>query len=427
MMKIKKLRLLLPGALAAGSLVVATAMSSAATRPATPRAKASVFTVGTLYASTGSYSTSSLPQYAGLQFWAKEVNRSGGLYVKPYHKKVKVKIVALNDQSNPATATTLYNQLLTQDHVNVVVADFGSVLTAPAITLAKNDKRLLFDVSGTGTTFFSNGPDPDVVLTSLPVSSVWPKPLAELLIHLKAKRVAILYCQNDFDQAQEQAIKGFLAKGGISLVYDQGVPTTQSDYSTLLQSIKATNPDAVLELGYPNNDIAFLNEIKSSGLHFKFVLTPFPGQLPQLFSKDVGAKTLDYMYTYAEPPTVAYNKVTIGLGANQFKNAFAPGNPGSVNFLNVAGYNAGLAIQGAMANATSISTLGMRAGVTAVSGKMQTLEGSFKVDDTGEQLGELLPMGQMMPAGGGFVVKIVYPATPAEQFMVNAKPIYPAP
>lgn len=69
-------------------------------------------TVGTLYASTGSFATSSLPEYAGLQFWAKSVNAHGGMYVAPLKKKEKVKIVAFNDQSDPATATSLYDQLI---------------------------------------------------------------------------------------------------------------------------------------------------------------------------------------------------------------------------------------------------------------------------------------------------------------------------
>ncbi|MFP3228259.1 MAG: branched-chain amino acid ABC transporter substrate-binding protein, partial [Caldisphaera sp.] len=50
--------------------------------------------IGTLYASTGSYSTSSMPEYEGLQVWAKWINQSGGIYVKQYGKKIPVKIVA---------------------------------------------------------------------------------------------------------------------------------------------------------------------------------------------------------------------------------------------------------------------------------------------------------------------------------------------
>lgn len=411
-------------ALAAGGLLAAGCGSGSSSAPA-PVSSGGTITIGTLYAGSGKFAASSMPEYQGLQFWVKQVNASGGIYVAPARKKEKVKLVAYNDQSDPTTAATLYNQLVTQDNVNVLVSDFGSVLTAPAVTIATEHKQLLFDVTGSGTSFFSNGPNPYVALTSLPESAVWPKPLAKLLLQLKARKVAILYCENDFDAAQAAAIKGFLADGGVTPVYYQGVPTTQTDYGTLVQSIKATKPDAVIELGYTNNDIAFLNELKALGVHFPFVLTPFPGQLPALFTKDVGAKTLAYTYAYGVPPILSVNNVNIGLGLDAFRNAYAPGDPGSVNFFNIAGYNAGLVIQGALAHATSMSQLGIRAGLTAINGKMVSLEGQFQIDAAGAQIGEPLPIAQAVPDSSGITFKIVYPADPTQQ--VQAPPAYPAP
>lgn len=382
-------------------------------------------TVGTLYAGTGSYAQTSIPEYQGLQFWAKQVNASGGAYVAPLKRKEKIKIVSYNDQSDPTTASTLYDQLITQNKADVLVADFGSVLTAPAITIATEQHRLLFDVSGSGTSFFPKA-NPYVVLTSLPVSAVWPKPLGKLLLSLKAKRIAILYCQNDFDAAQAAAVKGFLASGGVTPVYYQGVPTTQSDYSTLLASIKAANPDAVLEFGYPNNDTAFLDEVNALGIHFPFLLTVFPGQGPGPYETSPGAATMDYTYTYATPPILAINKVNWGLGLNAFLKAYAPGKPASsVSFLSIAGYNAGLAIQAALAHASSMTQLGIRAGITAVNGKLVTLEGPFKVNDTGAQIGQPLPIAQAFPSGSGFAFKIVYPASSSQT--VQAPPRFPAP
>ncbi|HEV2376400.1 MAG TPA: ABC transporter substrate-binding protein [Streptosporangiaceae bacterium] len=414
---------LLASSLAAAGLVAAGCASSG---NASAVSSGGTITVGTLYAGTGNFAQVSVPEYQGLQFWAKNVNATGGVYVAPLKRKEQVKIVAYNDQSDPTTAATLYNQLITQNHADVLVADFGSVLTAPAVTIAGEQHHLLFDVTGSGTSFFSSGPNPYVVLTSLPVSAVWPKPLGALLLHLKAKRVAILYGQNDFDAAQAAAVKGFLAAGGVTPVYYQGVPTTQSDYSSLLASIKAKNPDAVLEFGYPNNDIAFLNEVKALGMHFPFLLTVFPGQGPAPFEASPGASTMTYTYTYAAPPILAVNKVNSGLGLDAFLKAFAPGKPASsVSFLSIAGYNAGLAIQAAFAHATSMSQLGIRAGVTAVNGKLQTLEGTFQVNDTGAQVGELLPVAQAFPTGSGFTFKIVYPASPSQT--AQSSPAYPAP
>jgi branched-chain amino acid transport system substrate-binding protein len=421
-MKSHRRFVLLSSVLAAAGLVAAGCASSGSSSAVS---SGGTITVGTLYAGTGAFAQTSIPEYQGLQFWAKEANASGGVYVAPLKHKEQVKIVAYNDQSDPTTAATLYNQLIAQNNVNVLVADFGSVLTAPAITIATEQHRLLFDVTGSGTSFFPK-PNPYVVLTSLPVSAVWPKPLGSMLLQLKVKRVAILYCQNDFDAAQAAAVNGFLAAGGVTPVYYQGVPTTQSDYSTLLESIKAKNPDAVLEFGYPNNDTAFLDEVKALGIHFPLLLTVFPGQGPAPYAASPGAATMDYTFTYAAPPILQINSVNWGLGLDAFLNAFAPGKPvSSVSFLSIAGYNAGLAIQAALAHATSMSQLGLRAGITAVNGKLVTLEGPFDVNDTGAQIGEPLPIAQAFPSGSNFTFKIVYPASSAQAAEASLR--YPAP
>ncbi len=90
-----------------------------------------------------------------LKLWVEQKNAEGGVFVKAFDKKIPIKLVSYDDQSNTATASTLYNQLITQDKVDLLVADPGSVLTAPAVAIARDHKMFLFDQTGTGASFFS--------------------------------------------------------------------------------------------------------------------------------------------------------------------------------------------------------------------------------------------------------------------------------
>lgn len=381
----------------------------------------SAISIGTLYSGSGSFATSSLPEYAGLKFWISHENSKGGAYVAAFHKRIPLKLVSYNDQSSPSTAATLYAQLITQNKVNIMVADFGSVLTAPAVTIAQEHHQLLFDQSGSGTTFFSPT-NPYIVLCDLPTSAVWPDPLIKFLGAKHISKVAILYDSNDFDASQATTIKNGLAKAGVKPVFYQAVPTSTSSYGTLVQRIAAAHPSAVLELGYPNNDIAFLQALKSSGAHFPMVFTAFPGQLHHLLESNVGASGLAYTYSYGFPPQLGYNTVTTGLGTTAFEKAFAPSNPTSVNFLDIAGYNTGLVIEAALAHAKSLSQLALRKAVASVSGKMTTIEGPFKINSQGAQVGEPLPVSQLFPSGGTTKIQIVYPSSKATHAAT-----YPAP
>ncbi len=400
--------------LAAVAAAVACATAQAAPAPAQIK-------IGTLYASSGPFAVASQSEYAGLKFWAGLVNKDGGVFVKAFGKKIPVKIVAYDDQSSTTTATTLYNQLISQDKVDLLVSDFGSVLTSVAIPLAAEHKMLLIDPTGSGANFFTSKTD-YLADVSIPSSQVWPVPLANYLTQQKIKRVAIVYGANDFDASQAQTLKDVLAKSGVQPVYYHGVPTTESNYTVLLHTVAASRPDAVLEFGYPPNDIAFLKALSQSGLHFNMVFTVFPGQLMNLLVKNVGTKALAYSYTYPTPPLVRYDKVSYGMNTAQFTQAFQAATKQQPNFLDCAGYNAGLVMQKMLGMAPKFAQTDFHQALLDMSGKTTTLQGPFRINANGAQLGQPFPVAQMVPQGKGLKLVIVYPKDKA-----TGHAVYPAP
>jgi branched-chain amino acid transport system substrate-binding protein len=403
----------------AGLAVIGLASSTIGTaRAATAPSE---ITIGTLYASSGTFAVASQGQYQGLKYWAAGVNKTGGVFVKAFNKKIPVKIVAYDDQSSTSTATTLYNQLITQDKVNVLVADFGSVLTSVAIPLAAEHKMLLIDPTGSGANFFTQKTD-YLADVSIPSSAVWPVPLGQFMLHQNIKRVAIIYDSNDFDASQAETLKATLGKGGVTPVYYHGVPTEESNYAVLLHTIAAANPEAVIEFGYNPNDIAFLRTLEGSGLHFNMVFTIFPGQLLALITKNVGAKALAYTYTYPTPPLVRYPTVNLGMNTDEFVKNYTADQKAAPNFLNAAGYNTGLIIQDMLGKAPQFTQLDFHSALMDMSGKTTTLLGDFQINENGAQLGELLPVAQLVPKNGENEIIVVYPEDKA-----TGKPVYPAP
>src|SRR6201990_2929879 len=227
--------------------------------------------IGTLYASSGRYASISIPVYSALKLWADQKNADGGVYVRAFDKKLPVKLVSYDDQSNTATASTLYNQLITQDKVDLLVADSGSVPTAPAVAIARAHKMFLFDQTGPGASFFSKD-NPYIALMADPVSTIWPKPVADFITHdgpgLGIKKADTLYSTNEFTGTQANAFRKFVKDSGapIEIVYDQGVPTETTNYIVIINNIANTQPDAVIHFGYAPNDIAFLRNVADVGI-----------------------------------------------------------------------------------------------------------------------------------------------------------------
>jgi len=373
--------------------------------------------IGELYASTGPFAAISMPVYYGVRLWIDVENAKGGAYVKAFDKRIPIKLIAYDDQSSTATAATLINQLITQDKVDMLVSDSGSVLTSVAVPIAREHKQFLFDPTGTGAPFFTN-PDPMIALLADPASTIWPKYAAEFLNKEGPKHgiktVAILYCTNDFTGTQATAFKKFFNEAGtLKIVYDQGVPTNTSNYTVLINNIAAANPDAVIQLGYPGNDIAFLRNLRDLGQKFKFVFTVYSGAEPEELLKAVGADGLIGGFTYVTGAEYEY-KVTTGMNLPEYRQAWTKkyaNTPGTAFGLNaIAGYTVGIVLQETLAHAKSLDQQDLKEAVFGLSGKLTSLAGPFELDKFGAQVGEITPLGQVASDGkGGIKFNVVYP------------------
>jgi branched-chain amino acid transport system substrate-binding protein len=410
--------------------VIAALLASAAAAGAQAADAPTEIKLGTLYASSGRYASISMPVHYGLKLWIDQKNADGGVYVKAFDKKLPLKLVAYDDQSNTATAATLYNQLITQDKVDILIADSGSVLTSVAVPIARDHKMLLIDQTGTGAAFFT--PDnPYIVLMADPVSSIWPKPLAEFLIHdgpvLGIKRIAMLYATNDFTGTQANTIRKFIkeSNSGVELVFDDGVPTETSNYTVLLNNIRASNPDAVLHLGYASNDIAFLRNVQDNGIKFKFLFCLYPGIETELLEKTLGDKALNYVFSYVTSLDITY-QAEFGMSLKEYSAAWVKKYADShveFGFNSIAGYTTGLVLEKALGAADSLDQLELRKAIFGLSGKLKTLDGTFELDATGGQIGELTPLGQFQPGEDDRLKLVtVWPKT-----LANGKPVYPRP
>jgi branched-chain amino acid transport system substrate-binding protein len=382
--------------------------------PAAAQTAPDAIKIGHLHAGSGGNASISMPVYDGLRIWVDQMNAGGGAFVKPYNKKIPLKLISYDDQSNPATATTLTNQLITQDKVDLLVSDSGSLLTAVSVPVAREHKMLLFNPTGTGAAFFSKD-NPYIVLIADPVSTIWPKYIADFLkadgLAAGIKRVAILYSTNDFTGTQANALRGFLKGSPIEIVYDQGVPTTTSNYTVTLNNIANANPDAVLELGYVGNDIAFLRNLQDSGQKFKMVFAIYPGIETSVLLKNVGAEGLAGIFTYVTSASINY-KPEFGMTQEQYRATWVktyPDKEGEFGLNAIAGYTTGLVIEQALANTVSMEQLALRKAVGDLSGKLRTLDGDFILDETGAQIGEITPIGQVSADGAKVKLTTVYP------------------
>ncbi|HUL27394.1 MAG TPA: ABC transporter substrate-binding protein [Streptosporangiaceae bacterium] len=178
-------------------------------------------TVGFSEPLTGSFSADGQASLKGYQLWASDVNAHGGLLGRP------VKLVYLNDNSDPNTATKDYTTLITQDHVDLTLGPFSSLLTIPAGQVTHRYGYALVEGSGGAPTVFSASLS-NLFGVSAPVANQMV-PFAKWVVSLppgeRPRTAAYVMVDDPFADPPVETAQTILAKAGITTVYDNsGLP-----------------------------------------------------------------------------------------------------------------------------------------------------------------------------------------------------------
>ena len=94
------------------------------------RAQQNVVKIGMSMPQTGSLGAGGQAALVALRLWVDDVNAKGGLLNR------KIEFIAYDDQTNPANVPGIYTKLLDVDKVDLIIAPYGTVPTAPLMPMA---------------------------------------------------------------------------------------------------------------------------------------------------------------------------------------------------------------------------------------------------------------------------------------------------
>lgn len=221
-----------------------TAVGIAALASATPVvAQDEPIKIGFSMAQTGNFAALGNTALFTMQMWADEVNARGGLLGR------QVELVSYDDQSDPMAVPGIYTKLLDVDNVDLIVGPWATNLTAPAVPIAMQRGKTFLSIFSTGLNeefqydrYFSmipNGPDAKIAYTEgffALAAAQDPAP----------KTVAIVAADTEAAQLIAEGARINAEEVGLQIVYDRAYPPNTSDYTSIIQAVKATNPDVVL-------------------------------------------------------------------------------------------------------------------------------------------------------------------------------------
>jgi branched-chain amino acid transport system substrate-binding protein len=230
---------------ASPSAAPATSGSTAGPAPSGPPIK-----VGGTLGLTGAYSGPSAGYKATYEYWAKGVNSKGGLLGRP------VQLVIYDDESTPATAATLYQRLINQDKVDLLLAPYTTAVSSTIIPIAEQNKMVVWNGGFVNTAIFKKSAW--VVTSYAHLEKDYTRGVYDMIATLtdKPTKVAIVTEQNPFALGVRNGYEG--DGGALKLAQDRGLqvvlneeyaPNT-TDFSSLIQ--RAKGADLFFALSLPN-------------------------------------------------------------------------------------------------------------------------------------------------------------------------------
>ncbi len=201
--------------------------------------------IGASVSLTGDFSADGQAFQRGYNLWAADVNKAGGLLGR------KVKMVYLDDKSDPTQGSTNVQQLISSDHVDMLFGPFSSLITGPTATVAARYGFAMIEGAGGAPAVFdtpSNQAKHNVFDVSYPIVAQFD-PIVSWIKSLPAgqrpKTAAYPIIDNPFTIPPEQRTQKALEALGVKTVYSKVLPAELPNAKSVADQVAAAKADAV--------------------------------------------------------------------------------------------------------------------------------------------------------------------------------------
>jgi branched-chain amino acid transport system substrate-binding protein len=217
------------------------------------------------------------------------VNAGGGLL----GRLVELKI--LDNRSEEEQAVADYEQLISQDKVELVLGTQSSVLVIPTSQVAADHGYAYVEPAGGAPEVFNRG------LTNLffaqPAQSArQADPFALYLLGLPAgqrpESFAIVSADDPFPLGVMERLKGLLSDGGLKLVYETTYPPGETtDFSEIAGAVAELDPDLIVGGTQLEDSLGQIKAYQAAGYQPRYAFFTSGPSLPGPFKEALGSAT----------------------------------------------------------------------------------------------------------------------------------------
>jgi branched-chain amino acid transport system substrate-binding protein len=363
---------------ASAFLLAAGLVAAAALVAGAPGFAQSPIRIGASLSITGTYAALGQNQQRGYQLCAKHVNERGGVLGR------KIEFVLYDDQSQPATGVRLYEKLISQDKVELVLGPYSSAITEAVANVNEKYKMPMVAPMASTTSIFKKGRK-FVFMVQSP-AEVYLEGLLDLAAKKGLKTVALINEDTLFPKATVQGTMELAKKRGLQVVFVEAYPKGNTDFSAILTKVRAANADVLGAATYFDDAVAITRQMKELNVNPKMYGVTVGGDLPKFY--ELLGKNAEFVYGATQwEPELPYP------GSKEFVEAYKKEFPGAdLSYHSAGAYGGCQVLVEAIKRAGSLDGDKLRGEILKLETK--TVYGDFNVDDDGFQTTHKMVMFQ---------------------------------
>jgi branched-chain amino acid transport system substrate-binding protein len=219
------------------NLTAVVAIVALAMMVAVPGAALAEYKIGAIFATTGGASMLGLPEKNTAEMLVDDLNAKGGINGE------KVKLFLYDTEADPTKANNAVKKLISKDMVDVIIGPTTSGVTMAIIPAIEKAKVPLISCAASVKIvqpvkpYVFKTPQTDIMA----VERIYEKLQADGI-----KKIAIITVQNGFGDSGRVQLQNLAGKYGLSIVGDERYGGKDTDMTTQMTKIKASDAEAVI-------------------------------------------------------------------------------------------------------------------------------------------------------------------------------------
>jgi branched-chain amino acid transport system substrate-binding protein len=326
-----------------------------------------IVVIGGTLSLTGHYAEPASRYKNARKLYVDELNARGGLLGH------RVELRILDDKSDKRTAIELYENLITQGKVDLVLGPYSSGITDAVANVMERYKQPFLAIASSKV-IWQRGRK--YVFNQLALAQDFQKGALHLAKQIGVERIAIIGEGSLFPrQVSEGALK-WAKKLDLKVVLLESYRKGQTDFSNLFEKINARGAQAIFSNSYFADSVAQIRQLRKLNINVKIFAGTIGPAVPK-FVEELGSSA-EYVLGFSnwEPrPVLGYP------GMVEFIERYEKRYGEKPNYHAAMGYAAMQIMEAAVKHAGSLDPKRVRDALATI--RVETVEGPWKVDEQG--------------------------------------------